>query len=110
MVHKGFFIKPPPRKSGITQLGLDPMEGLWRKYFSSTRLRKVALARTRRIIARFVFLKREIITFEMNMISVATELVDDIKYRPPIFRKKTENEEKCANFKGKIQFYREIQL
>ena len=38
------------------------------------------------------------------------ELVDDIKYRPPIFRKKTENEEKCANFKGKIQFYREIQL
>ena len=37
-------------------------------------------------------------------------LVDDIKYRPPIFRKKTENEEKCANFKGKIQFYREIQL
>ena len=33
-----------------------------------------------------------------------------IKPRPPIFRKKIEDGKNNANFKGKIQFYREIQL
>ena len=31
-----------------------------------------------------------------------------VKLRPPIFRKEIENEKKCANFKGKFEFFREM--
>ena len=45
---------------------------------------------------------------EIEMLKMV--LVDDIKYRPPIFRKKTENEEKYANFKGNFRCLSKIQL
>ena len=75
-------------------------------------MRGLILALTHRSTASFL-LEPNKISFERvqeESINTWGILVEDIKYRPPIFRKKTENKEKCANFKGKIQFYREIQL
>ena len=44
--------------------------------------------------------------FKFNPVKLQVILiqVDDIKRRPPIFKKKIENEKNVVNFKGKFRF------